>query len=109
MSSDESVAGNNAEVESNSSESDTSVLDFVTKLRPYDFEPLASSENSVQNSDASDAEVETSLRVGNIEWCQCDKCKCMESELESLCCVEANEIQDDFVEGTHSRSSQTSC
>ena len=81
----------------------------MTKLRPYDFEPLASSENSVQNSDASDAEVETSLRVGNIEWCQCDKCKYMESELESLCCVEANEIQDDFFEGTHSRSSQTSC
>ena len=71
----------------------------ITKLKPYDFEPLAS--DTASDSDSSDhANYSiTSPRVGNVEWCQCGNCKAMDTEVESLCCAEASEIPEEFFEG----------
>ena len=82
-----------------SSESEGFLSEDITKLKPYDFEPLAS--DTASDSDSSDhANYSiTSPRVGNVEWCQCGNCKAMDTEVEILCCAEASEIPEEFFEG----------
>ena len=69
------------------------------KLKPYDCEPLASS------SDESDSELESDCQVpddsckGKKSWCKCAQCKAMQTERESWCCQEANEIAENLFEG----------
>lgn len=95
MSSDENISDYDQETSSDSDEPSI-------KLQPYDFEPLASSsaeEVEEQTDNNSDNNSEESSRVGNNNWCQCGQCKAMNTNLESLCCVEANEIPDEFFEG----------
>ena len=43
----------------------------------------------------------TAKRIGNTNWCQCELCQPMESEAESLCCLNTNEVHDDYFEGYH--------
>ena len=76
----------------------------LTKLKPYDFEPLASSSSSSlssgENSDTN-PDISGSSRVGSTAWCQCEKCETMLADVECLCCIEANQIPDDFFEGNY--------
>ena len=102
-SNDESLAG----TDGHSSSSESSVVDYLTKFRPYDFEPLASSTSEGESEHNSDGEIENYACCGNKELCQCDKCICMESELENICCVESKEIQDSFFEGITAPSQKT--
>lgn len=74
-----------------------------TKLKPYDFEPLASTEESDEEEidDKTDEKEEESVqRRGKKDWCLCESCEPMSTEVESLCCQEANEIPDNKFEGT---------
>lgn len=93
----------NEENSSESSDSDISCLESdLTKLQPYDFEPLVS-DNQESSSDTDSDDIPSTneaLRVGNIDWCECGNCRPMETESESLCCIEANEIPDEFFQGT---------
>ena len=73
---------------------DSEIYKDLTKLKPYEFEPLASS----SDEDANENEIKNS-RKGKINWCQCACCKSMTNEMESLCCKEANEISDELFEG----------
>lgn len=83
--------------ESSSSESDEEFLEHcLSKLKPYDFEPLASS----SNDECEDDESKEDLRKGKSDWCQCGYCLAMENEKECWCCSEANEISDELFEGT---------
>ena len=77
------------------------------KFKPYDFEPLVSSDDenttpgqessSEPNGNDSNGEElnnEVVNRIGNTNWCKCGQCKEMDFERECWCCVEANEISD---------------
>lgn len=76
---------------------DFSLCNDNSKLQPYSFEPLASSsENEEEESAFPNDEIK---RVGNLDWCLCKCCKQMESEHESLCCQETNEISEILFEG----------
>ena len=104
--SDENITFDNNVSDTDSSEAsfydEFSLCTDVTKLKPYEFEPLVSSmESEVDLDDFSNQveEVSQSTRVGNVQWCECDSCEAMNTDHESLCCVEANEIPDDFFEG----------
>ena len=65
-------------------------------LKSYDFEPLV--EKIPNNTDLQTTEA-TTKRIGNTNWCQCGPCQPMESEAESLFCLEINEVPDDYFEG----------
>ena len=96
MSSNSSFSDN-----SNSSDSVSDIsLPDVTKLKPYDFEPEASSSEEdnidISNDDSSDEE---KSRIGNVDWCVCGKCRPMQTFTESLCCRDTNEVPDDLFEG----------
>ena len=83
--------------DSSSSGSDEEFLEHcLSKLKPYDFEPLASSSNEESESDESNK----GSRKGKVDWCQCGYCQVMEKDRECWCCSEANEISDELFEGT---------
>ena len=72
-------------------------LQDLLLLKPYDFEPnikdLPSDSNNQQK------EKNENWRIGNTDWCICKKCQPMESEAESLCCLDTDEVPDDYFEG----------
>ena len=91
--------------DSNSSSSDNESLPDITKLKPYDFEPVRSpGESNVSSSeseeDSSDgSETLEQERIGNVDWCECGRCKPMLTYTESLCCKDTNEIPVELFEG----------
>ena len=81
--------------ENDQSESDESIPDLCL-LKTYNFEPLV--KKIPNNTDLESTEA-TTKRIGNTNWCQCGLCQPMESEAESLCCLDTNEVPDDYFEG----------
>lgn len=87
-----------------------------SKLKPYEFEPILSSDEE-SDSDKGEEEEEqrkeiVQERTGKKDWCLCDCCEVMESEIESLCCQETNEIGHDLSDNkcvTLSKEYQTVC
>ena len=69
------------------------------KLKPYDYEPLASSSDESDSELESDCQVPDDSRKGKKSWCKCAQCKAMQTERESWCCQEANEIAENLFEG----------
>ena len=69
------------------------------KLKPYDYEPLASSSDESDSELESDCQVPDDSRKGKKSWCKCAQCKTMQTEWESCCCQEANEIAKNLFEG----------
>ena len=95
---DNSYSSENSSCSSSESDEENGLFEFsedFKKLKPYEFEPLASS-SSDEESKESDVE---NTRKGNTDWCSCDCCNVMTTEAESLCCKEANEILDNLFEG----------
>ena len=88
-----------SESDSSGNEEEFEIPDLKT-LKPYDFEPLVKDITSIQNDQnckaASKAETK---RKGTKTWCQCGYCEAMESEAESLCCLDTNEVPCDYFEG----------
>ena len=72
-----------------------------SKLVPYSFEPLVTSSDNDEESEAEheSEDPSNSSRVGNTEWCQCSQCKLTDTYIECLCCREADEIHEDLFEG----------
>ena len=88
-----------------SSESDNDSFTDINKLKPYDLESeIASSELSSTNSghdisSSSDSEKDDDSRIGNTSWCFCGgECLPVSTYAESLCCLDTNEIPDDYFE-----------
>ena len=61
------------------------------------FEPTREniqSWSSCLSSDSEDSlgedktEEEESTRIGNTNWCECGECRCMEHNMDCVCCVE---------------------
>ena len=64
-----------------------------SKLVPYSVEPLASSKDEDIDSEGNVQQQSSSnSRIGNTEWCKCNNCWQMETDAESFCCAEADEI-----------------
>ncbi|XP_057294324.1 uncharacterized protein LOC130622854 [Hydractinia symbiolongicarpus] len=93
-----------------SSSSDVSDVEFNEDeefgLSPFMFETERSqSEVTVAiealkyNVGVKNCNVEAGNRVGNVEWCQCKKCKTMVTETERLCCRDNNDIPDGHFQG----------
>ena len=76
--------------------SDTSDLEDVEmdlgNLQSYDFEPETSalSDGDSESDSAEDDDVvinhENMARIGNTNWCRCNRCRSMTTYKESLCC-----------------------
>ena len=88
-----------------SSESDSlneELCSDFSKLKPYSFEPIISSDEDedppIVTTFMEEKVVENS-RVGNVDWCLCNCCKPMDSEVESFCCKETNELPEELFEG----------
>ena len=62
-------------------------------LQPYDFEPLI---KDIPKQKFQQTCEPTIKRKGDINWCQCGLCQVMDSEAESLCCLDTNEVPDDY-------------
>ena len=71
-----------------------------SKLVPYSFETLASSNDEASDSDGNAQQQSSSNnRIGNTGWCKRNNCRQMETDAESFCCAEADEIHKDMFEG----------
>ena len=91
-----------------SSDSEDSLPD-LNSLKPYDFEPeipYVSEEEEVTQSQTSESKSKS--RIGNTDWCQCGECKPMDTEAESLCCLDTNEVPEEYFEGNQG-SYMSSC
>lgn len=91
--SNEEQASSDASASNN--ESEDSVVD-LDSLKPYEFEPTIEYHSS---SSGNEEEEKEHYRAGNMDWCMCGKCKAMENETESLCCLDTNEVPDNYFEG----------
>lgn len=96
------IEGLSNSYDSDSSSSDISIPDIV-KLKPYDFEPEASSSDEYGSEetvlDCMDTPTNFKDRIGNTDWCLCGKCRAMDTYSDSLCCRDTNEIPDDSFQG----------
>ena len=81
-----------------SSESENSLPD-ISSLKPYDFEPEIPYAEEEQTPESEQSILAS--RIGNIHWCLCGECKPMETEAESLCCLDTNEVPDEHFEGKY--------
>ena len=69
-------------------------------LKPFDFEPVCSPRKDlISESPQSSEDGEQVKRKGNTDWCICGCCKAMETESESFCCRDTNEVPDEYFEG----------
>lgn len=98
------------------SESDTSVQSESSNesdndfgLSPYMFEPTYSNQNydyddsessqiDEEEEEESESEGDEQGRVGNTSWCQCGKCELMDTETESICCMEVEGLDENRFE-----------
>ncbi|KAL3858119.1 hypothetical protein ACJMK2_012730 [Sinanodonta woodiana] len=72
-------------------------------VQPYMYEPMpANNEQEAKSSDSESDEMNSEQhgnvevlvnRDGNVEWCLCNNCHPMETQLESICCKEYDELQ----------------
>jgi len=65
----------------------------LSTLQPYEFEPTCEPRSS------EDLIEKVSSRVGNTGWCLCGECRPMETEEESYCCMDTNEVPEKYFEG----------
>ena len=66
------------------------------RIAPYQFEP----EISAGSCKSKEADKEKAReRAGKTFWCVCGFCKSMETEVESLYCLENNDISDNVLAG----------
>ena len=70
-----------------------------SKLVPYSFEPLDSSNNEDSDSKGKvQKQSSSNSRIGNIKWCKYNNCWQMKTDTENFCYVKADEIHKDMFE-----------
>ena len=87
--------------ESSDSEGEDFSIPDIGSLKPYDHEQIRSSLDEASSSDdkSDNSSDEEQARIGNTDWCLCERCLAMDTYAESLCCQDTNEIPEDFFEG----------
>ena len=88
-----------SKVTDSDTESDSSDIETLlscndpSKLVPYSFEPLASSNDEDSDSEGNVLQqLFSNSRIGNTKWCKRNNCRQMETDAESSCCAEADKI-----------------
>ena len=105
MSQKNDTSYNSSGCSTSESESDEEIFDVSNlckdfkKLKPYDYEPLASSSDESDSELESDFQVPDDSRKGKKSWCKWTQYKAMQTERESWCCQEPNEIAENLFEG----------
>lgn len=74
-----------------------SVHEAPQNIKPYRFEPEASSSDESDDSRGDNPEDDIVDRVGNTDWCKCNCCTAMPTAKESICC---QEVQIDAKRGS---------
>ena len=94
MNSNEETMGDNCEVDFDSEHEEEIDVINPSTLQPYQFEPekpaISSDEDdtSDRKSSSDEEDQDDMLRIGSTVWCTCDRCRCMSTCEESLCCKE---------------------
>ena len=95
-----------SKVTDSDTESDSSDIESLlscngpSKLVPYSFKSLASSNNEDSDSERNVQQQSSSnSRTANTEWCKCNNSQQMEIDAEIFCCAEADEIHEEMFEG----------
>lgn len=67
-------------------------------VQPYQFEPTypEGEEPLSSDSEVEEDDEESEGRKGNTDWCSCDNCIVMGTDVESLCCQELDVLNDKF-------------
>ena len=91
-----------SKVTDSDTESDSSDIENLlscnnpSKLVPYSFEPLVSSNDEDSDSDGNVQQQSSSnSRIWNTEWCKCNDYRQVETDAERFCCAEADESTRD--------------
>ena len=92
-------------------DTDSDFLD-LSCMKLYDFEPTwkrcsPSSSSSCSSVVSLDNQELKTSHIDNINWCQCGKCCPMQTDEESLCCLDTNEIPENYFKGIELVSIQT--
>ena len=87
-------------------ESDSSDIESLlsctnaSKLVLYLFQPFASSNDEDSDSEGNaQRQWSSNSQIGNTEWCKCNNCWHTETDAESSCCAEGDEIHKEMFEG----------
>ena len=77
------------------------LIGMVEGFNPYMYEPerdisSTSSSSSESEISSSDTELNINTRIGNLEWCHCQKCREEEREIDCLCCQEVAALNSKF-------------
>ena len=107
-----SVESNSSDENDRSSKSEMcESLQDLLLLKPYEFE--TNIKDLPNDSNNQQKEKNENWHIGNTDWRICEKCQPMESEAESLCCLDTDEVPDNYFEGqkcvTSSEGSNTVC
>ena len=94
-----SDSDNNEHSSSSDSQEDIYSPPRANNLRPYDFEPAAVVSGDNVALRENEGALSHESRIGNINWCVCGNCQRMETEEESRCCREADEVPEEFFSG----------
>ena len=78
------------------------LIGMVDGFNPYMYEP--EKEISSTSFFSSSSEIETSsnddlisnIKIGNLEWCQCQECKIEEKEIDCFCCQKVAALNSKF-------------
>ena len=80
--------------------------DYSTILQPFQFEPQATNITTSQEcSNTTENEqiinLSNTVRIDNLDWCQCMNCHNEKREIDCLCFREVSALQDDNFEGIY--------
>ncbi|XP_067249069.1 probable inactive protein kinase DDB_G0270444 [Chanodichthys erythropterus] len=59
---------------------------------PYQFEPESDPENADEQDDQSEHPLQARLQQDVSQWCRCENCNKMPSEVENVCCMEIPKV-----------------
>ncbi|CAM4568707.1 unnamed protein product [Leuciscus chuanchicus] len=68
------------------------VTHMPVSILPYQFEPESDPENADDQVDESEPPLQARLQQNVSQWCRCENCNRMPSEVENVCCMEIPKV-----------------
>ncbi|XP_056094659.1 uncharacterized protein LOC130073218 [Rhinichthys klamathensis goyatoka] len=63
-----------------------------TVFKPYQFEPESDPENADDQDDESESTLHARLQQNVSQWCRCENCNRMPTDVEHVCCMEIPKV-----------------
>ncbi|XP_060576054.1 P2X purinoceptor 7-like [Ruditapes philippinarum] len=76
---------------------------------PYQFEPIVRLDEGNSNNQADVIENEEPERSGNTNWCECENCRAMDTDKESICCNEIDSVKLKIEQYKEETATELSC